>query len=177
MPFLYNVNKLLGKIDHERCYNFLNKFSCLYKNQFFSKNHSTNHTFIEMTEKIRKALDSRKFSCGNFINLQKAFDSANHEILLKNIGHYGLCSVTNSWFKSYIDNKKQLVSFDGVDSETQVMQHGVTQGSVLEPLFFLIYNYNLHDSILYSLPYHFADDTNLLIIGSSQNKRTKTIEY
>ena len=157
ISLLSNINKLLEKIVHERCYNFLEKFNCLYKYQFgFRKSHSTNHALIEITEKIRKALDSRKFACGIFVDLQKAFDTVNHEILLKKLEHYGLRNMTNSWFKSYLNNRKQLVSLNGVDSETQIMQHGVPQGSVLGPLLFLIYINDLHDSILYSLPYHFA---------------------
>ena len=83
--------------------------------------------------------------------------------------------MTNSWFKSYLNNRKQLVSLNGVDSETQIMQHGVPQGSVLGPLLFLIYINDLHDSILYSLPYHFADDTNLLIISNSPKKVQKQL--
>ena len=174
ISLLSNINKLLEKIVHERCYNFLEKFNCLYKYQFgFRKSHSTNHALIEITEKIRKALDSRKFACGIFVDLQKAFDTVNHEILLKKLEHYGLRNMTNSWFKSYLNNRKQLVSLNGVDSETQIMQHGAPQGSVLGPLLFLIYINDLHDSILYSLPYHFADDTNLLIISNSPKKVQK----
>ena len=119
ISLLSNINKLLEKIVHERCYDFLEKFNCLYKYQFgFRKSHSTNHALIEITEKIRKALDSRKFACGIFVDLQKAFDTVNHEILLKKLEHYGLRNMTNSWFKSYLNNRKQLVSLNGVDSET-----------------------------------------------------------
>ena len=70
----------------KRTYSFLEKYSCLYKYQFgFRKNHSTNHALIEITEKIRKALDSGKFACGIFVDLQKAFDTVNHEIPLKKL--------------------------------------------------------------------------------------------
>ena len=70
--------------------------------------HSRNHALIEITEKIRKALDSGKFACGLFVDLQKAFDTANHEILLKKLDHSGLRGATNSWFESYLYNRKQL---------------------------------------------------------------------
>ena len=125
ISLLSNINKLLEKIVHERTYNFLEKFNCLYKYQYgFRKSHSTNHALIEITEKIRKALDSRKFACGIFVDLQKAFDTVNHEILLKKLEHYGIRGTSNSWFRSYLDNRKQLVSLNGDESKTQVMKHG-----------------------------------------------------
>ena len=113
ISLLSNINKLLEKIVHERSYSFLEKYKCLYKHQFgFRKSHSTNHALIEITEKIRKALDARKFACGIFVDLQKAFDTVNHEILLKKLEHYGLRNMTNSWFKSYLYNRTQLVSLN-----------------------------------------------------------------
>ena len=176
ISLLSNINKLLEKIVHERTYNFLEKFNCLYKYQFgFRKSHSTNHALIEITEKIRKALDSRKFACGIFVDLQKAFDTVNHEILLKKLEHYGIRGTSNSWFRSYLDNRKQLVSLNGDESKTQVMKHGVPQGSVLGPLLFIIYINDLHNAVRYSQSYHFADDTHLLNISDSPKKIQKQL--
>ena len=96
IPLLLNSNKFLEKIVHERTYNFLDKFNCLYKYQFgFRRGHSTNHALIEITEKIRKALDSKKFACGIFVVLQKAFDTVNHDILLKKSKHSSICDTLN----------------------------------------------------------------------------------
>ena len=76
---LSNIDKLLEKIVHERRYNFLKKFNCLYEYEFgFRKSHSTNHALNEITEKTRKALNSRKFACGIFVDIQKA--TLKHEI-------------------------------------------------------------------------------------------------
>ena len=70
ISLLSNINKLLEKVIHERTYSFLEKFNCFYKYQYgFRKGHSTNHALIEIIEKIRKALDSRKFACGIFVDL------------------------------------------------------------------------------------------------------------
>ena len=90
-----NIDELLEKIVHKRTYNFLEKFGCLY-------NH---HALIEMTEKTRKALESGKFACGFFVDLQKTFDTVNHEILLNKLEHYGICGTSNAWFKSYLNNR------------------------------------------------------------------------
>ena len=73
----------------------------------------------------------------------------------------------NEWFASYLRNRKQFVSILGFESDHLILNHGVPQGSVLGPLLFLIYINDLHNSIKYSTTYHFADDTNLLIIGKS----------
>ena len=62
-----------------RVYKFLEDQKCIYNLQFgFRKKHSTNHALIEITEKIRKSIDNKKYACGIFIDLQKAFDRVNH---------------------------------------------------------------------------------------------------
>ena len=70
----------------------------------------------------------------------------------------------NEWFKSCLQGRKQIVSINGVDSELRELKHDVPQGSVLEPLLFLIYVNDLNTCI--SKVYHFADDTNFLHINS-----------
>ena len=83
ISLLSNLNKILEKIVHTRVYSFLEEFNCLYSYQFgFRKKHSTNHALIEITETIRQALDNKKMACGVFVDLQKAFDTVNHEILV-----------------------------------------------------------------------------------------------
>ena len=81
----------------------------------------------------------------------------------------------NSRFKSYLDNRKQPVFLNGDESKTQVMKHGVPQGSVLGPLLFIIYINDLHNAVRYSQSYHFADDTHLLNISDSPKKIQKQL--
>ena len=74
----------MEKLIFKRIYEFLDKYNCLYKLQFgFRSKHSTVHALISITEKIRRALDESKHVCGIFVDLQKAFDTVNHNILLK----------------------------------------------------------------------------------------------
>ena len=87
------------------------------------------------------------FVCVVFVDLQKVFDTVDHNILLHKISHYGIRDLTNCWFSSYFCNRKQFVTINGFDSEIQSFQYGVPQGSVLGPHHFLIYINDLHNSI------------------------------
>ena len=176
ISLLSNINKLIEKMMYSRLYSFLEFHNCIYKNQFgFRTNHSTFHALVSITEDIRQALDNNSFACGIFIDLQKAFDTVDHNILLKTLEHYGVRGLANDWFHSYLLNRKQYVSISGFDSNMHNMKFGVPQGSVLGPLLFLIYINDLHLSIHYSTTRLFADDTNLLIKHNCLKQLTKQL--
>ncbi len=176
ISLLSNLNKIMEKLIFNRLYEFLETFNCLYNLQFgFRSKHSTTHALINITENIRSALDSKKIVCGIFVDLQKAFDTVNHDILLKKLNYYGIRGCMNDWFKSYLQNRKQIVSINGYESDINTIKHGVPQGSVLGPLLFLLYINDLHICIKNSTVYHFADDTNLLHINSTYKKLQKSL--
>ena len=108
ISLLSNRDKVIEKLMFKRLYCFLTKYKVFYNLQFgFRENHSTTHALIYLTEEIRKALDKNLFSCGVFVDLQKAFDTVDHDILLFKLDHYGVRGVENNWFKSYLSNRKQ----------------------------------------------------------------------
>ena len=167
ITLLSNLNKIFEKMVFKRINNFIEQNDCLYSLQFgFRQKHSTTHALINITEKIREALDQNKVSCGIFVDLQKAFDTVNHEILLYKLNYYGFRGIINDWFRSYLYERKQTVSINGFESETKIIPHGVPQGSVLGPILFLLYINDLHKCIKFSETFHFADDTNLLNISN-----------
>ena len=178
ISLLSNLNKILEKIMHQRIYAFLEKYEILYELQFgFRAGYSTTHALIHMTEAIRSALDSGSVTCGIFVDFQKAFDTVNHDILLKKLEHYGFRGTINNWFRSYLTGRSQKVVINGFESESKILPHGVPQGSVLGPILFLIYINDLHRSIKYSTTYHFADDTNLLHISKDYKSLQRKVNY
>ena len=155
-------DKIIEKIMHKRLYEFLEHHNILFENQFgFRKNNSTIHALIEIIEKIKESIDNKKFGCGIFIDLRKAFDTVNHEILLTKLEHYGVRGILLKWFESYLTDRKQYVFYNGESSDLKCITCGVPQGSVLGPLLFLIYINdlpNVSDKLKFFL---FADDTNI----------------
>ena len=100
---------------------FLNANEIIYEWQFgFRHNHSTAHALSAITEKIRQACDSRNFACEVFLDLQKAFDPVNHDILLKMLKYYGIRGITNIWFQSYLNDKMQFTSVNKWQSSKNI---------------------------------------------------------
>ena len=132
----------------------------------FRQQYSTSHALVNITEIIRKALDDGNIGCGVFVDLQKAFDTVHHQILLAKLSHYGIRGVSNDWFKSYLSNRSQHVSINGYDFGLAAINWGVPLGSVLSPLLFLVYINDLNQAIKFFKVHHFADDVNLLCLGN-----------
>ena len=163
ISLLSNISKIFERVMYDRLDNFLTSLEIIYKFQFgFRKTYSTNHALLSIVEQIRNALDKKMFSCGVFIDLEKAFDTVNHHILLSKLHHYGIRGVANKWFSSHLSNRYQKVSLNGESSTTLPVSCGVPQGSILGPLLFLIYINDMNTAMQFSTVYHFADDTNPL---------------
>ena len=126
-----------------------------------------------MTEKIRESHDDNEYSCGVFVDFQKAFNTVNHNILLKKLHYYGIRGITNDWFKSYLNNRTQQTKVNDSISEKVEITYGVLQGSTLGPLLFLVYINDLHDAVIHSIIHHFADDANILYCNKSLKKINK----
>ena len=176
ISLLSNVKKTLEKLMYKRLYTFLNSNNIIYNLQFgFRQQYSTSHALVNITENIRKALDGGNIGCGIFVDLQKAFDTVDHQILLTKLNHYGIRGVSNDWFKSYLSNRNQYVSINGFDSGLAAINCGVPQGSVLGPLLFLLFINDLNHTIKFCKVHHFADDTNLLYMSNSIKKLNKLV--
>ena len=99
----------LRKFYYRTLIKFIDKNDILYDLQYgFRNKHSTQHAILDIVNTIHSNMDNRKYSCGIFIDLKKAFDTVNHEILLTKLEHYGIRGVINSWFRSYLSDRRQM---------------------------------------------------------------------
>ncbi len=135
-------SKILEKTLAYKLINYLESENLIYKHQYgFRPNHSTIHPIIHLLNSIAIENDkpSKNLTLSVFIDLSKAFDTINHDILLKKLDNLGFRGVANSWFRSYLSNRKQYMEFGSVKSSFESLTCAVPQGSILGPILFLVY--------------------------------------
>ena len=175
---LSNISKIIEKLIHKQLYGFLGINNCLYTHQYgFRNQHLTIHALITIIEKIKHALDYGKITCGVLQDLQKVFDTVDHQILISKLKHYGIRGFPLNWFKSFLTKRRQFVEISNAQSETLFNERGVPLGSVPGPLLFLIYINDLQNTTNCSDIYHFADGKNLLYSSKSLKNINKKINF
>ena len=160
---LPSFSKFLERIIYDRLYDYLTNLHILCDNQFgFRKNHSTTLALINLHEKISSAIGRGELAVGVFLDLSKAFDTVNHSILFDKLEYHGIRGLALKWIKSYFSNRLQFVEYNGYASRANIVC-GVPQGSILGPLFFLLYiNDTINASTILQL-ISFANDTNVFL--------------
>ena len=138
----------------------------------FRKHHSTHLAMLHVVENITSAFDRKEFVMGIFLDLSKAFDTVDHNILFDKLCHYGIRGIPLNWVKNYFCNRKQFVHFNNYSSSLYDIVCGVPQGSILGPLFFLLYINDLYRITNISRLFLFADDSNILICDKDPKKLT-----
>ena len=124
-------------------------------------NRSTVQAILLIADKTQRAIEDKKISCGIFLDLSKAFDAVQHDILIKKLEHYGVREIANNWFRSYLINRKQFVIISSKSSEQKLLTCGAPQGSVLGPLLFILYINDFSNASSVLDLHLFADDSNL----------------
>ena len=134
------VSRLFEKLVFNQLYKYLDSNRLLSNGQSgFRLLFSTLTCLLKTTDEWYDGFDNGYMIGSVFIDLRKAFDTVNHEILCQKLEHYGVCDRNLSWFQSYLSNRKQFCRVNGIDSETERIEAGVPQGSCLGPLLFLVY--------------------------------------
>ena len=158
----------MERILYDQLYNYLTKFELLSDSQFgFRKFHSTATALLDCTNDWYMNLDRKMFNLVVLIDLKKAFDTVDHQILLKKLELYGIKGQALSFLESYLSNRNQKCQIQGSVSSEKLIKCGVPQGSILGPLFFLLYINDLPQCLDKTKPRLFADDTNLTVSGDS----------
>ena len=170
ITLLPNFSKIFEKVVYNRFIEFIERLEILYCCQFgFRKNHSTALSLINLINKIAESIDRNEVTIGVFLDLSKAFDTLDHEILLNKLEHYGIRGVALDWVKSYLSERLQFVKFNHTSSSKCQIHCGVPQGSILGPLFFILYINDLHFASSLTEPLLFADDTSILYSHRDQD--------
>ena len=169
-------SKIFEKVVANYIVDFLESNNILYEHQYgFRKGHSTNHAVITLVERMAKALDTGKIVVGVYLDIRKAFDAIDHHILLRKLYSLGIRGNLYTWIMSYLTNRSQFVMYNNSKSETKFITHGVPQGSILGPLFFIVFmnDFSRASNILFSIL--FADDTTVIIEGQNYNNLILTL--
>lgn len=163
ISLLPSVSKIFEKIIFKQLYNFLDRQNLLFRSQYgFRQKYSTELAALELFDRIYEETQKGNVPLAIFLDLSKAFDTLDHQVLLWKLEHYGIRNRSLQLLKSYLSDRRQYVEFDGVKSSNLPLTIGVPQGSILGPLFFIIYmndivnSSNLLEFIIY------ADDTSIL---------------
>jgi hypothetical protein len=159
--------KAFERIVYNQLYAYMLEHDLLSEHQSgFRSLHSTATALLEATDSWAYNIDRGNINAVVFLDLKKAFDTVNHEILLSKLRNYGIHGVAYKWFKSYLEDRRQKCFVNGSLSKKCSLKCGITQGSML---LFLVFINDLPNCLSNSHPRMYADDTNLTYSGSDIN--------
>ena len=162
--------KLLEKLVHKQLYSHLKKYNLLSDKQHgFTSGKSTATALQDFMMFVCYSINTSNVCSGTFIDLSKAFDSLNHNLLLYKLRDFGILEKSSPWFESYLSNRCQKTLFNNIESDLKPVTHGVPQGSTLGPLLYILYVNDCFIKVRQdsSMTILYADDTVLLSEGEN----------
>ena len=178
ISILPTLSKIFERSATDQLIKYLEKNDKLSHNQHaYRKAHNTTTCLFEVTNYLYKLIDQKQIAAVISLDLSKAFDSINHNLLLNKMSSMGLSENSLLWIKSYLTNRKQFVKFKEYTSTHQHVTAGVPQGSIIGPLLFLCFTNDLYtafdeDHQIYS----YADDTQIIVYASNEKQIIKKVE-
>ena len=164
------ISRLFEKLIFDQLYDYLNRNQLIFLLQSaIRKLHSVLTCLLKSTNDWYLNIDKGNYTAAVFIDLKKAFDTVDHEILLNKLNYYGVKGKELSWFRSYLFNRKQFYRVNGHSSVTEGVDCGVPQGSCLGPLLFLVYMNDLPYCLKTADVAMYADDTTIYYSSPSMN--------
>ena len=131
ISLLTSLSKIFDRIIFNRMTSFLKHNNTITPTQFgFRHNHSTLHPILDLITNCLDNIHDKLCSALVFVDIEKAFDSVSHEKLTKKLDRYGIRGIANCMLCSYLDNRKQYVSFNNINSATKNIECGVPQAVV-----------------------------------------------
>ena len=131
ISLLMSLSKIFETIIFNRMTSFLKRNNTITPTQFgFRHNHTTLHPILDLITSCLDNIHNKQCSALVFLDIKKAFHSVSLEKLIKKLGHYGIRGIANCMLSSYLDNRKQYVSFNNIYSSTENIECGVPQGSI-----------------------------------------------
>ena len=178
ISLLPTVSKILEKAVHHRLYSYCKAENILYADQYgFQPQRSTIDAIAKFTSNVALLTENKDTTMAVFLDLSKAFDTIDHNILLDKLNYYGIRGLALEWFRNYLSDRTQFVSYKGNNSGFQNVTCGVPQGSVLGPLLFILYTNDLPNVLKHSKCILFADDTTIFQTSHNLTYLRECIEY
>ena len=159
---LSQFNKIFEKLLLDRFVKFVNSHSIISQNQFgFQKCKSTEDAISFFLDDVSESFSQKKYFGSVFCDLSKAFDCVDHEILLHKLSCYGFRGTVLKLIRSYLTNRKQYTIVNNTKSSVESITHGVPQGSILGPFFFILFINDFQKCLQKSKCVLFADDSTI----------------
>jgi hypothetical protein len=159
LSVIAHIAKAVESCVQKQLVDYLYKHNFLSTDQFaYLKNHSTHFCLHRLLDDILENMNNKEITGMCFLDIRKCFDTINHDILLTKMSKYGILDSELKWFKSYLQQRSQVVVHNGATSDKRFVNIGVPQGTILGPILFLLYVNDLSNVVKNAQINIFADD-------------------